>query len=346
MKQHASNNDSDNVSSDNVSEDAGLNEFFAEWSELMGSVITGDDSSSYSYNDDALFDENLFSALSNFKKASQSHSLQKYSLFLGNTDVSRSLRKSTSQHLSPAHAQSALVQKKEDWNMVTQLSGYSQEDFATAGAGLPLSHQEIEFFLRNHRGVKHHIIRELFAIQSNLPSPLAELYGLYRYRARIDTEAALFTAQSTLSTRLASSMAKILCLGAFANGTEYVKYLTVTYSVPCAFDTSLEIMAANAEAERRLSLPTDHPSHLLRLSCNDIAVLASVIADNNTLSCDEFLEKANFLSEACQDVSRLSPRQRLLTAIREKDIPWHTCWTKSIVDAYKTLLPAWGNDIL
>ncbi|MCL2473528.1 MAG: hypothetical protein FWF23_01280 [Alphaproteobacteria bacterium] len=324
MKQPASNN-SDN---DAISEDVSLNELFA----AFGNALVGDDSS-YDYDDDSLFDENLLSALSNFKKASHLNNLQKYSLFLGSPDVSR----------SPAH--SVLAQKKEDWDMVAQLSGYGQEDFADAGAALPLTRQEIEFFLRNHRSVKHHIIRDFFAIQSNLPSPLAELYGLYRYRARIDAEAALFIAQSTLSTRLASSMAKILSLGAFANGIEYVKHLTVTYSVPCAFDTSLEITAANMEAERRLSLSPDHPAHLLRLSSNDIAVLASVIAENNALSCDEFLEKANFLAEAYQDVYRLPTRQRLHTALKEGDVPWHTFWTKSLIEAYKTLLPIWGDDI-
>jgi len=322
MKQPLANTNDNDV----IKEDVSLDELFYAWSDALESNALP-----HTYDDDDLFDKNLISALSDFKKASQTNTLQKYSLFLGHAESS--VRKSP------------YAQQKEDWDIVSQLSGYTEEEFLEAVGTLPLTHQEISFFLRNHRNVKHHIIRDYFTIQSDLPSPIAELYGLYRYRARMDAEATLFIAQSTLSTRIASEMAKILALGAFGNGTEYIKHLTVTYSVPCAFDTSTEIMAANIEAQRRLFLPHDHPANLLRLSSNDIAVLASVIAENNALTCDEFLEKANFLAEAAQDVARLPSRERFATAIREKDIPWNAFWTKALVESYKALLPVWGEDV-
>ncbi|MFA5040664.1 MAG: hypothetical protein WC464_03410, partial [Bdellovibrionales bacterium] len=172
----------------------------------------------------------------------------------------------------------------DDWNTISHICGYTLEDFFDAGSSLPLTAAEIDYFRRNHRGTENHVSRDFLTAQTDLPSPLAELYGLYRHRARIDAEAALWIAQSTSSLRLPSIMADLLAVGAFANGLEYVSYMGVTYSVPCAFDTSAEIDHANREAARRLELPADHPSHLLKLKPDELGVLAASIAERNALS--------------------------------------------------------------
>ncbi|MDD3030258.1 MAG: hypothetical protein PHS57_08320 [Alphaproteobacteria bacterium] len=229
----------------------------------------------------------------------------------------------------------------EDWNAVTHICGYSIEDFHDARASLPLTSAEIDYFRRNHRGTENYVSRDFLTAQSDLPSPLAELYGLYQNRARIDAEAALWIAQSTTSTRVASAMADMLAVGSFANSMEYVTYMGVTYSVPCSFDTSAEIDHANREATRRLALPADHPSHLLRLKPDELGVLAAAIVERNALRPPAFLEKANLLAEARQDVTRLSPKEHFVTSIREQDLPPETLWTERLVKAFSRLLPEW-----
>jgi len=224
-----------------------------------------------------------------------------------------------------------------DWSMVEHICGYSQQNFVDASACLPLTSAEIEFFRRNHRGIENHIGMELMTARVDLPSPLSDFYSLYRHRARIDAEAAIFIAQATGSTRVPQVMADLLALGAFANGMENIKHLGATYSVPCAFDTSAEIDRANAEASRRLALPIDHPSHLLKLTPDEVGILAAAIVDKNALSPEEFLEKAKMLSEARQDVNRLPVKDHLYTAIEERDLPLHMPWAVRIVNAHKRL---------
>lgn len=233
----------------------------------------------------------------------------------------------------------------EDWNAVSDLCGHSVEDFSDAEAALPLTAAEISYFRRNHRGTENHISRDFFTARTDLPSPLSELYGLYRHRARIDAEAALWLAQSTNSLRVAGTMADLLALGGFANGLEYVSYMGVTYSVPCAFDTSMEIDHANREAARRMSLPADHPSHLLRLTPDELGVLAASITERNALAPADFLEKANLLSEARQDVTRLPTKLHFSTVMAEHDLPAQALWTERLVRAYVRILPKWIVDL-
>lgn len=229
----------------------------------------------------------------------------------------------------------------DDWNIVSHLCGHSMEDFEAANSSLPLTAAEIDYFRRNHRGTENHISRDFLTAQTDLPSPLAELYGLYRHRTRIDTEAALWLAQSTGSLRVSKIMADLLAIGGFANGLEYVSYLGVTYSVPCAFDTSAEIDAANRESLRRLSLPIDHPSHLLKLKPDELGVLAASIAGNNALEPEAFLEKANLLCEARQDVNRLPISQQFTTAVEEHDLPISEPWAQRLIKAYARYFGKW-----
>jgi hypothetical protein len=233
----------------------------------------------------------------------------------------------------------------DDWNTIAHICGYSLDDFFDAGTSLPLTTAEVDYFRRNHRGTENHVSRDFLTAQTDLPSPLAELYGLYRHRARIDAEAALWVAQSTSSTRVAAVMANMLAVGAFANGLEYVSYMGVTYSVPCAFDTSAEIDHANREAGRRLALPVDHPSHLLKLKPDELGVLAASVAERNALDPVDFLEKANLLSEARQDVTRLPKRLHFSTAVIERDLPIQTLWMERLVNAYARLFPEWVEDL-
>jgi hypothetical protein len=229
----------------------------------------------------------------------------------------------------------------DDWHAIAHICGYGPQDFATAGAAMPIGAAEIDHFRRNHRGTETHISRDFLTAQTDLPSPLAELYGLYLHRARLDVEAALFIAQSAGTTRVARVMADLLAIGAFANGLEYVSYLGITYAVPAAFDTSLQIDRANHEAARRLALPADHPSHLLKLTPDELGLLAASIAEQSVMPAADFLEKANLLSEARQDVTRLPGSQHFATAVIERDLPMQAPWMIRLAGAFSRILPGW-----
>ena len=233
----------------------------------------------------------------------------------------------------------------DDWQTVAALCGHGAADFIEAGAALPLTAAEVDHFRRNHRGTENHVSRDFLAARTDLPSPLAELYGLYLHRARVDAEATLFVAQATGSTRVARVMADLLAIGSFANGTEYIGHIGVTYSVPAAFDTSDIIDRANHEAARRLSMDGTHPSHLLKLSPDEIGVLASNIVEQNALSGTDFLAKANKLAEARQDVNRLPVSQHFTTAIIERDLPMNAAWVTRLCAAYARILDAWVADL-
>jgi len=170
---------------------------------------------------------------------------------------------------------------------------------------------------------------------------LSELYGLYLHRSRLDAEASLFVAQATGSTRVARVMADLLAIGGFANGLEFISYLGLNYSVPAAFDTSDIIDRANHEAARRLALPVSHPSHLLKLTPDEIGVLASNLAEKNAMSPSDFLEKANLLSEARQDVNRLPVSQHFTTAIIERDLPPQEIWVMRLCAAFSRIFECW-----
>jgi len=231
--------------------------------------------------------------------------------------------------------------RRDDWHTVANLCGYTVEDFLSAGAPLPLTCAEIDHFRRNHRDLDCVAGRDFLAAKSDLPSPLAELFGLYSHRARIDAEAALFVAQATGSTRIPRIMADLLAIGGFANGHECVSYLTMTYSVPAAFDTSDIIDAANHEASRRLAMPIDRPAHLLKLSPDEISILAAGIVESVAMSAPDFLEKANLLAEARQDVTRLPANKHFVTAIAERDLPVQQAWVERICAAYGRIFPNW-----
>jgi hypothetical protein len=229
----------------------------------------------------------------------------------------------------------------DDWQTIANICGHAINDFIAAGAALPLTAAEIDHFRRNHRGTENHISRDFLASKIDLPSPLAELYGLYLHRARVDAEATLFVAQSTGSTRVARTMADLLAIGGFANGLEYITYLGLTYAVPAAFDTSDIIDRANHEAARRLALPAAHPSHLLKLTPDEISILAVRIAEPHALSAPDFLEKANLLAESRQDVTRLPVEKHFTTAIIERDLPIQQLWVTRLCAAYARIFEGW-----
>ena len=229
----------------------------------------------------------------------------------------------------------------DDWQTIANLCGHNISDFISAGASLPLTAAEVDHFRRNHRGLESHVARDFMTAKTDLPSPLAELYGLYLHRARVDAEATLFVAQATGSTRVARVMADLLSIGGFANGLEYITYLGTTYSVPAAFDTADIIDRANHEAARRLALPAHHPAHLLKLTPDEIGVLASNIAEQQVIDAPDFLEKANLLAEARQDVVRLPISQHFTTAIVERDLPMQYGWVNRLCAAYGRILETW-----
>jgi len=233
----------------------------------------------------------------------------------------------------------------DDWQTIANICGHAINDFLAAGASLPLTGAEIDHFRRNHRDTENHISRDFLAAKTDLPSPLSELYGLYLYRCRVDAEAALFIAQSTGSTRVARTMADLLSIGGFANGLEFISYLGITYSVPAAFDTSDLIDQANHEAARRLSLPVNHPAHLLKLAPDEISVLASHIAEKHAMSAPDFLEKSNLLAEARQDVTRLPPEKHFTTALIEGDLPMKQLWVTRLCAAYARIFEGWVSGL-
>ena len=140
-------------------------------------------------------------------------------------------------------------------------------------------------------------------------------------------------------------MADLLAVGSFANALEYISHLGVTYSVPAAFDTSEIIDCANHEAARRLALAADHPSHLLRLTPDEIGVLASNIAEKHVMEASAFLRKAQLLAEARQDVTRLPISQHFATAVIERDIPVDESWGARLCAAYARILEDWVIDL-
>jgi hypothetical protein len=237
--------------------------------------------------------------------------------------------------------QSAATHLADDWQMISAICGHTALDFASAGSSLPLTSAEVDHFRRNHRGTESHVSRDFLTAKSDLPSPLAELYGLYLHRAKVDAEATLFIAQATGSTRVARVMADLLSIGGFANGLEYITHMGLTYSVPVAFDTSDLIDRANFEAARRLAMPVSHPAHLLKLTHDEIGVLASNIAEKHALSATDFLAKANMLAEARQDVTRLPVSQHFTTAIIEQDLPMSQTWTLRLCAAYARVFETW-----
>ena len=253
-------------------------------------------------------------------------------------ELTRPLDRQSKVSIGPTNTDNLI----DDWQTIAHLSGYTADDYKKAQAPLPLTAAEIDHFRRNHRGTESHVNRDFLTASTDLASPLAELYGLYLYRARLDAEAALFVAQATGSTRVSRVMADLLAIGAFANSLEYISYLSVTYSVPAAFDTSNLIDHANQEAARRLALSADHPAHLLKLTPDEIGVLASNIAEKHKMNATDFLEKANLLAEARQDVTRLPIEEHLSTAIHEHDLPPQQMWVMRLCSAYSNIFENWA----
>ena len=229
----------------------------------------------------------------------------------------------------------------DDWQTVASITGHSAQDFLYAGIHLPLSAAEIDHFRRNHRETDRLVGRDFLAYRNDLPSPVAELYGLYRHRARLDTEATLFVAQATGSTRTARIMADLLAIGAFASGHECIAHVSMTYSVPAAFDTSDLIDRTCDEAMRRLALPIDNPSHLLKLTPDEISVLANNIVERHVMTAVDFLEKANILAEARQDVHRIPAERQFTSAFASGDFPHDKAWVMRLNSAYQAIFPVW-----
>lgn len=229
----------------------------------------------------------------------------------------------------------------DDWQTVASISGLTVQDLMESGISLPITAAEIDHFLRNHRETDRLVGRDFLSLKNDLPTPVAELYGLYKHRARLDTEATLFVAQATGSTRIPRIMADLLAIGAFTSGHECIAHSSVTYSVPAAFDTSDLIDRTCDEATRRITLPISNPSHLLKLSPDEISVLANNIVERYAMSGADFIEKANILAEARQDVHRLPLDRQFSTALNEGDLPEEMAWVQRLHSAYKAVFPKW-----
>ncbi len=252
-------------------------------------------------------------------------------------------RKPAGGHGGEAPPALAAESSADDGSAVANLCGYGAREFASAGGALPLTAAEIDCFRRNHRDTERFTGRDFLAVRSEMPSPLGELWGLYRHRARVDAEAALFVTQATGTSRVARVMADLLAIGGFANALENVTQGAESYAISAAFDTSDIIDRAVQEATRRQALPIGHPAHLLILPPDEVALLAAHIAERHALPGEAFLEKARLLAEARQDVGRLPVRDHFATALREGDLWASRPWAARLHAAYTRLLPHWGT---
>lgn len=234
---------------------------------------------------------------------------------------------------------------EDDWQVIHSLCGYSMTHFAEAGVGIPLKAAEVEYFRRNHREMDMGLSRDFVSAKSNLPKPLCELYTLYRFRALMDAEASFFVCQATGSVRVAQTMADLQAIGGFAHGHEAIAYVSQTFSVATAFDTSEIIDLVNAECLRRMQLPIEDAEHLLKLTPDEMSVCAAGIVEAHLLTATEFLEKANLLAEARQDVNRLEASRQFATAVAENDIPLHKNWATRLMVAYSRIFHHWGIEL-
>lgn len=233
--------------------------------------------------------------------------------------------------------------ESDDWQAVQAICGYSAEDFAAAGAPLPLSAAAIHHFCRNHRECDVSLGGQFETLGSAVPEALAVLYSVYMTQTRIDAEAALFLAQTSGTTRVATIMADLLAIGGFCHGTTSISCQGKVYAVATAFDAAQVIDAANIEARTRLAFPAEHDGHLLRLTPDQIGILAAELAAEHRFTLAEFLEKANLMAEARQDVNRFTVAQHFTTALFEGDLPISEAWVGRTIDAMRRIIPAWAG---
>lgn len=231
----------------------------------------------------------------------------------------------------------------DDWRAVQAICGYSAEDFAAAAAPLPLTAAAIYHFCRNHRECDVSLGGQFETVGSSVPEALAVLYSVYMSQARVDAEAALFLAQASGSTRVAAVMADLLAIGGFCQGTKSISCQGKVYAIATAFDTAPIIDAVNLEARMRLMLPAEHDDHLLRLSPDQVGILAAELAAQHRFGLVEFLKKANLMAEARQDVNRFTAAQHFTTALFEGDLPITEGWVGRTIDAMRRIIPAWAG---
>ena len=235
------------------------------------------------------------------------------------------------------------IDADDDWQAVQAICGYGALDFSAAGASLPLTAAEIHHFCRNHRDCDVSLGGQFETVGSALPEALAVLYSVYTSQAKIDAEAALFLAQASGSTRVAGVMADLLAIGGFCHGTKSISCQGHVYAVAAAFDTAQIIDAANIEARTRRAYPAEHDGHLLRLTPDQIGILAAELAAEHRLTLPEFLRKANLMAEARQDVNRFTAAQHFTTALFEGALPISEAWVGRIIDAMRRVIPAWAG---
>lgn len=233
------------------------------------------------------------------------------------------------------------AESDDDWQAVESVAGYGRGAFTHAGSDLPLTAAEVGHFRRNHRSTESAMSGHFHSGSANLPDSLASLYALYLNQAQADAESALFLAQASGSTRVARRMSDLLALGAFACGSRAVCHEGRFYTIAAAFETSLFIDIANSEAASRLLLPVEHCDHLLKLSPDDIGLMAAAMVREHALDAVGFLRKANALSEARQDVNRFPVHDQFRIALEEGDLPISENWVQRLLGAHERLFPAW-----
>ncbi|NDE91017.1 MAG: hypothetical protein EB059_07780 [Alphaproteobacteria bacterium] len=201
-----------------------------------------------------------------------------------------------------------------------------------------LSAAEIRYFEQSHNAALSDIESAFLPAKLDLPAPLASFYIRYLTQARRDVEASITIAQATHSTRLPRLMADALAVGAFEGAKhEMVRHENNDYAARALQDTSVFIDAALRIASKKLSLPIDHDSHLLRLNVHEMSQIAAEIVDQHRLHPFAFLLKAKQLLIGRADVCRFPTLQRFATAVQERDLNIEDAWVQRIALAYERL---------
>ncbi|HVY12215.1 MAG TPA: hypothetical protein VHB73_01465 [Alphaproteobacteria bacterium] len=218
------------------------------------------------------------------------------------------------------------------------LLGVNHEEWAVLGLKPALMASEIQHFDQGHNAALSDIENAFLPSKLELPLPLAAFYIRHLVQARRDVEAALLTAQSCGSMRIAERMADAVAVHSFeAAAQNPVHYEGNDYAASALRDTSAYIDEAVAFSVRKLAVPTDHPAFLLRLNLKEITEAACDIVESLRPDPYAFLLKAKELYMARCDVNRFPPNQRFLTSLSEGDLQITEEWVQRLALAYERI---------
>lgn len=257
------------------------------------------------------------------------------------------LTRAAHQTTSPYSTSPKKTLFNEDHQAFAKLIGMEIGEWATLELQPPISAMEIQHFEQSHNAALSDIEAAFLPSKVDLPLELAMFYIRYLAQARRDVEATLLIAQSSQSLRLPRLMADALAVGSYEGAAkDILRYEGNDYAASVAHDTSAFIDAALMQAMQRLSLPIDHPEHLLRLNLMAISQIASEIVEQVRLQPFAFHLKAKELYVARCDVCRFPPLQRFATSVTEHDLSMEQPWVQRIALAFERLFEGKAAPVL